>query len=161
MAEELKQYEKGEYTGADLIMEDDKFYVEDNGVRTKECVVKPYRGGRHEIHLEPNSSNRKIWDWDDAKEKCANGGRIKLTYKPSIKLGTVTRTNVPNAKLIEYLNDEDKAEYLAIIERAKAAMEAARKKPMTEAEKLRAQIEKLNKKLSALESNEVEQEDAE
>lgn len=161
MAEELKQYEKGEYTGADLIMEDGKFYVEDNGVRTKECVVKPYRGGRHEIHLEPNSSNRKIWDWDDAKEKCANGGRIKLTYKPSIKLGTVTRTNVPNAKLIEYLNDEDKAEYLAIIERAKAAMEATRKKPMTEAEKLRAQIEKLNKKLSALESNEVEQEDAE
>lgn len=159
MAEEMKEYQKGEYTGADLVMDEDgKFYVEDNGVRTAECVVKPYKGGRHEIHLQPNSSNRKIWDWDDAKEKCANGGRIQLLYKPSIKLGTVTRNNVPNAKLIEYLNGEDKAEYMAIIERAKAAMEAARKKPMTEEEKLRAQIAKLQAKLAGLEGNE---EDAE
>lgn len=159
MAEELKQYQKGDYTGADLVMDEDgKFYVDDNGVRTAECVVKPYRGGRHEIHLQPNSSNRKIWDWDDAKEKCANGGRIKLLFKPAINLGTVTRNNVPNAKLIEYLSDEDKAEYMAIIERAKAAMEAARKKPMTEAEKLRAQIAKLEAKLAGLEGN---KEDAE
>lgn len=159
MAEEMKQYQKGDYTGADLVMDEDgKFYVEDNGVRTAECVVKPYRGGRHEIHLQPNSSNRKIWDWDDAKEKCANGGRIKLLFKPAIKLGTVTRNNVPNAKLIEYLSDEDKAEYMAIIERAKAAMEAARKKPMTEEEKLRAQIAKLEAKLAGLEGN---KEDAE
>lgn len=159
MAKELEQYQKGDYTGADLVMDEDgKFYVEDNGVRTAECVVKPYRGGRHEIHLQPNSSNRKIWDWDDAKEKCANGGRIKLLFKPAIKLGTVIRNNVPNAKLIEYLNDEDKAEYMAIIERAKAAMEAARKKPMTEEEKLRAQIAKLEAKLAGLEGN---KEDAE
>ena len=159
MAEEVKQYNKGDYNGADLVMDEDgKFYVEDNGVRTAECVVKPYRGGRHEIHLQPNSSNRKIWDWDDAKEKCANGGRIKLLFKPAIKLGTVTHNNVPNAKLIEYLSDEDKAEYMAIIERAKAAMEAARKKPMTEEEKLRAQIAKLEAKLAGLEGN---KEDAE
>lgn len=159
MAEEMKQYQKGDYTGADLVMDEDgKFYVEDNGVRTAECVVKPYRGGRYEIHLQPNSSNRKIWDWDDAKEKCANGGRIKLLFKPAIKLGTVTRNNVPNAKLIEYLNDEDKAEYMAIIERAKAAMEAARKKPMTEKEKIEAQIAKWKAKLASLEDD---KEDAE
>lgn len=158
MADEMKIYEKGEYTGADLIMEDGKFYVEDNGVRTAECVVKPYRGNRHEIHLQPNSSNRKIWDYDDACEKCKDGGRIKLLYKPSIKLGTVTRTNIPNAKLIEYLDEADKAEYLAIIERAKANYESQKKKPMTEKEKLQAKIAKLNAQLAELENEESDAE---
>ena len=141
MADE-KIFNKGDYTGADLIMEDGKFYVEDNGVRTAECVVKPYRGNRHEIHLQPNSSNRKIWDYADACEKCKDGGRIKLLYKPTIKLGTVTRTNIPNAKLVEYLDEADKAEHCVIIVRAKA--------------KLMAKIAKLQKQLE-----EVEQSDAE
>lgn len=158
MADEMKVYEKGEYTGADLIMEDGKFYVEDNGVRTAECVVKPYRGNRHEIHLQPNSSNRKIWDYDDAIEKCKDGGRIKLLYKPTIKLGTVTRANIPNAKLIEYLDEADKAEYLAIIERAKANYESQKKKPMTEKEKLLAQMKKLEAKLATMESDESDAE---
>lgn len=156
MADEMKIYEKGEYTGADLIMEDGKFYVEDNGVRTAECVVKPYRGNRHEIHLQPNSSNRKIWDYDDAVQKCKDGGRIKLMYKPTIKLGTVTRTNIPNAKLIEYLDEADKAEYLAIIERAKANYEAQKKKPMTEKEKIMAKIAKLQKQLDEVEESDAE-----
>lgn len=158
MAEELKQYQKGDYTGADLVMDEDgKFYVEDNGVRTAECVVKPYRGSEI-IYLQPNSANRKFFMAPEARKQCADGQRVKLLFKPSIKLGTVTRTNIPNAKLIEYLNDEDKAEYMAIIERAKAAMEAARKKPMTEKEKIEAQITKLTAKLAGLESN---KEDAE
>lgn len=156
MADEMKIYEKGEYTGADLIMEDGKFYVEDNGVRTAECIVKPYRGNRHEIHLQPNSSNRKIWDYDDAVQKCKDGGRIKLMYKPTIKLGTVTRTNIPNAKLIEYLDEADKAEYLAIIERAKANYEAQKKKPMTEKEKIMAKIAKLQKQLDEVEESDAE-----
>lgn len=156
MADE-KIFNKGDYTGADLIMENGKFYIEDNGVRTAECIVKPYRGNRHEIHLQPNSSNRKIWDYADACEKCKDGGRIKLLYKPTIKLGEgTTRTNIPNAKLIEYLDEADKAEYLAIIERAKANYEAQKKKPMSEKEKLMAKIAKLQKQLE-----EVEQSDAE
>lgn len=150
MAEE-KIYNKGDYTGADLIMEDGKFYIEDNGVRTAECVVKPYRGSEI-IYLQPNSANRKFFMAPEARKQCEGGARVKLLYKPSIKLGTVTRTNIPNAKLIEYLNEEDKAEYLAIIERAKQNYEAQKKKPMTEAEKLQAQIAKLQAKLNALES---------
>lgn len=157
MADEMKQYQKGDYTGADLVMEDGKFFIEDNGVRSAECVVKPYRGSEI-IYLQPNSANRKFFMAPEARKQCADGQRVKLLFKPSIKLGTVTRTNIPNAKLIEYLNEEDKAEYLAIIERAKAAMEAARKKPMTEKEKIEAQIAKLTAKLANLESNE---EDAE
>lgn len=153
MAEEMKQYQKGDYTGADLVFEDGKFYVEDNGVRSAECKVKDYKG-RPLIYLPENSSNRKFWDYKDAVEKCEATGRVQLLFKPSIKLGTVTRTNIPNAKLIEYLNEEDKAEYMAIIERAKAAMEAARKKPMTEKEKLEAQIAKLQAKLAGMQATE-------
>ena len=163
MADEMKVYEKGEYTGADLVMDEDgKFYIEDNGVRTAECVVKPYRD-TEEIHLQPNSSNRKFWNAVDARKKCANGGRIQLTYKPSIKLGGgTTRTNIPNAKLIEYLDEADKAEYLAIIERAKANYESQKKKPMSEKEKILAKIAKLQKLQKQLEEiEEVEESDAE
>lgn len=157
MADEMKVYEKGEYTGADIVMDEDgKFYIEDNGVRTAECVVKPYRD-TEEIHLQPNSSNRKFWNAVDAREKCVNGGRIKLTYKPSIKLGEgTTRTNIPNAKLIEYLDEADKAEYLAIIERAKANYESQKKKPMSEKEKLLAKIAKLQKQLEEVEESDAE-----
>lgn len=154
MAEE-KIYNKGDYTGADLIMEDGKFYIEDNGVRTAECVVKPYRGSEI-IYLQPNSANRKFFMAPEARKQCEGGVRVKLLYKPSIKLGIVTHTNIPNAKLIEYLNEEDKAEYLAIIERAKQNYEAQKKKPLTEAEKLQAQIAKLQAKLNALEGTDEE-----
>lgn len=154
MAKE-KIYNKGDYTGADLIMEDGKFYIEDNGVRTAECVVKPYRDSKV-IYLQPNSANRKFYMEPEARKHCENGERIQLLYKPSIKLGTVTRTNIPNAKLIEYLDEADKAEYLAIIERAKANYEAQKKKPMTAAEKLQAQIAKLQAKLNALENTDEE-----
>lgn len=163
MADEMKVYEKGEYTGADIVMDEDgKFYIEDNGVRTAECVVKPYRD-TEEIHLQPNSSNRKFWNAVDARKKCANGGRIQLTYKPSIKLGGgTTRTNIPNLKLIEYLDEADKAEYLAIIERAKANYESQKKKPMTEKEKIMAKIAKLQKLQKQLEeAEEAEESDAE
>lgn len=157
MADEMKVYEKGEYTGADIVMDEDgKFYIEDNGVRTAECAVKPYRD-TEEIHLQPNSSNRKFWNAVDARKKCANGGRIQLTYKPSIKLGEgTTRTNIPNAKLIEYLDEADKAEYLAIIERAKANYESQKKKPMSEKEKLLAKIAKLQKQLEEVEESDAE-----
>lgn len=159
MADEMKVYEKGEYTGADIVMDEDgKFYIEDNGVRTAECVVKPYRD-TEEIHLQPNSSNRKFWNAVDARKKCANGGRIQLTYKPSIKLGEgTTRTNIPNAKLIEYLDEADKAEYLAIIERAKANYESQKKKPMTEKEKLLARRAKIDAQLAALKEDESDAE---
>ena len=39
---------------------------------------------------------------------------------------------------------------MAIIERAKAAMEAARKKPMTEEEKIQAKIDKLMAQMAKL-----------
>ena len=69
---------------------------------------------------------------------------------------------IPNAKLIDYLSDEDKAEYMAIIERAKAAMEAARKKPMTEEEKIQAKIDKLMAQMAKLNAAKAKtEEDAE
>ena len=52
--------------------------------------------------------------------------------------------------LEDYLSDEDKATYLALIEKAKKAREEATKKPMTEEEKLKAKIAKYQAQYEAL-----------
>lgn len=52
--------------------------------------------------------------------------------------------------LEDYLSDEDKELYLALVEKAKKAREEATKKPMTEEEKLKAKIAKYQAQYEAL-----------
>ena len=75
---------------------------------------------------------------DAAVEK---DGFIALTYKATRTVGSVGK-HLPNEKLIAYLPEELQNEYRAIIERALAAKEAAKKQPMSDLEKAQAKLAK-------------------
>lgn len=159
----MAEYQKGDITNATIIKLEDGYHVDNNGV-----IGDVLKKTKDEISyiLTENESNRKFFKAVEVEKVTGTDDGIALTFKPSIKLDGTRSTGaarIPNAKLIEYLDEEDKAEYMAIIERAKARMEAARKKPMTEKEKLEAKIAKLQAQMKALEESEDEEtsEDAE
>ena len=154
----MAEYQKGDITNAKIIKLDDGYHVDNNGV-----IGDVLKKTKDEISyiLTENESNRKFFKAVEVEKVTGTDDGIALTFKPSIKLGN-GGARILNAKLIDYLSDEDKAEYMAIIERAKAAMEAARKKPMTEEEKIPAKIDKLMAQMAKLNAAKAEtEEDAE
>lgn len=135
---------------ATIVKEDDGFHVIDfDG--TKGPVCKYCDANDKTIVLTKNKSNRQWFNRAKAEAEIAEKGHVDLYYKAARKLGEVSRNSMPNAKLISYLSEELQAEYKAIIDKAIAAREADRKKPMTEEEKLRARIAKLQAQLAATE----------
>ena len=133
-------------------LDEGKYAVEDaDGVKE---ITKTSKDGA--FALPKNASNRQWIRISLVEEAFAGGAEyIPLTYKATKHIGS-TGSRIPNAKLIEYLNEEEKAEYLAIIEKAKAAMEADKEKPMTEEEKLKAKIAKYQEALAKLKEAQAE-----
>ena len=117
----------------------DTFYMEDNDTIVELSPNKDYF-----LKLPENSVNR-VWvscrKVDNAPNQTIDYGDIVKTPR------TLTTSKRP---LEDYLNDEDKAMYLALIEKAKKAREEATKKPMTEEEKLKAKIAKYQAQYDAL-----------
>lgn len=117
----------------------DTFYMEDNDTIVELSPNKDYF-----LKLPENSVNR-VWvsckKVDKAPNQTIDYGDIVKTPR------TLTTSKRP---LEDYLNDEDKALYLALIEKAKKAREEATKKPMTEEEKLKAKIAKYQAQYDAL-----------
>ena len=117
----------------------DTFYMEDNDTIVELSPNKDYF-----LKLPENSVNR-VWvsckKVDKAPNQTIDYGDIVKTPR------TLTTSKRP---LEDYLNDEDKAMYLALIEKAKKAREEATKKPMTEEEKLKAKIAKYQAQYEAL-----------
>ena len=117
----------------------DTFYMEDNDTIVELSPNKDYF-----LKLPKNSVNR-VWvsckKVDKAPNQTIDYGDIVKTPR------TLTTSKRP---LEDYLNDEDKAMYLALIEKAKKAREEATKKPMTEEEKLKAKIAKYQAQYDAL-----------
>ena len=117
----------------------DTFYMEDNDTIVELSPNKDYF-----LKLPENSVNR-VWvsckKVDKAPNQTIDYGDIVKTPR------TLTTSKRP---LEDYLNDEDKAVYLALIEKAKKAREEATKKPMTEEEKLKAKIAKYQAQYEAL-----------
>ena len=101
------------------------------------------------IALTKNESNRQYFNLAKADAAIEADGKVALTFKATVKVGS-TGTRLPNAKLISYLPQELQDEYKAIVDRAIAAKEAAKKKPMTAEEKLRAKIAKYEAELAEL-----------
>lgn len=101
------------------------------------------------IVLGPNSANRKYIAHNEFFAKAENDEYIveDKTTGPR-KIGT----SQPDRHLIPFMTAEDKEAYDGIIARAIENRNAqkAQKPVMTEEEKLMAQIEKLQKKLAAL-----------
>lgn len=142
---------------ATIVKRDDGFHVIDED-GTEGPVCKYCDANDKTIVLTKNASNRQWFNRAKAEAEIAEKGHVDLYYKAARHLGEVTRNTMPNAKLISYLSEEDQAEYKAIIDRAIAAREADRKKPMTELEKAQARLEKAQAALAKLqaEANDAE-----
>jgi hypothetical protein len=136
---------------ATIVLRDDGFHVIDED-GTEGPVCKLCDAEDKTIALTKNASNRQWFNRAKAEAEIAEKGFCELYYKATKKLGAVSRNNLPNAKLISYLSEELQAEYKAIIDRAIAAREADRKKPMTELEKAQARLEKAKAALAKLEA---------
>lgn len=81
---------------------------------------------------------------------------VELT--PHVDRVCTARNGEPKEKkpLEDYLNDEDKALYLALVEKAKKnRAEANKRVPMTEKEKLQAKVARLQAQIAKMESEEA------
>lgn len=133
-------------TGYEIVIKDDEGLI----VETKPIDTLVDDGKT--LKLPENPSNRKYFNL--AKVEAADG-IVELTYKETIKLGN-REPSESKKPLEDYLNDEDKALYLALVEKAKAAKAEAHKKvPMTPIEKKKAQIERLKAQIAKMESEEA------
>lgn len=134
----------------ELINVDGKYFLVDLASgEEKEFGDKVTTDGYYK--LPDNRANRKCFNKKNLDEIFARGETVKLTYKASKTFGP-SGTKLPNAKLIAYLPEEVQAEYKAIIDRAIEARNAAKKKPLTEEEKLLAKIAKNKETIAKLEA---------
>lgn len=131
-----------------LCKDGERYYVTNaNGDAIGDCEIS--KDGLS-LKMPVNDANRT---WITIKKAEAyfaeNSNPMGLTYRATRTIGSVS-VKTPNAKLVAYLSEEDQATYNAIIDRARAAMEADKVKPLSEADKLRAKIAKAQAKLDEL-----------
>ena len=122
---------------AKLLIADDGVHLIDDGVDKGVC---PIASDGIAYVLPVNSANRKwftVKKADALREKGIT--EVELEYRETRKIGPVGN-KIPNEKLISYLPEDLQAEYKAIIERAIAARNDAKSKPMTELEKAQAKL---------------------
>lgn len=122
-----------------LILAEDGVHLVDNG-EDKGLAQEMPDGVCYK--LPKNAANRtwfSVKKINDAKSKGIS--EINLEYRASRKYGSIG-TKLPNAKLIAYLPEDLQAEYKAIVDRAIAARDAAKSKPMTELEKAETKVAK-------------------
>lgn len=134
---------------------DDGYYLTDTQTGETHGPLKTCDEGATLV-LPKNSSNRKWVRIKVADAAIAENGVCDLVYKASKTIGSVTATRrIPNAKLFEYLSEEEQAEVRAIFNRAYDSMAADRaaSKPVSDTDKIKAKIAKLQKQLEALEND--------
>lgn len=117
---------------------------------TNEAVVAKnwFEKSKNKWHivLGANSANRKYIAHNEFFAK-AEGGVYVVEDKTTGP--RVLGTSQPDKKLVPYMTEEDKEKYDTIIARAIENRNAQKNVPMTEEEKLEAQIAKLTAKLAA------------
>ena len=108
--------------------------------------IVPYKG-REVVHL-PSNSTLRVWiDRAKLDAAIADHGYLELDYKARTQQGVSTKMfKVPGAML---LSEEEQAELTSIVTAARERMQADKKKPLTELEKLQARLDKLNAKIEA------------
>lgn len=142
---------------ATIVKRDDGYHVIDKD-GTEGPVCKISADGKS-ICLTKNAANRQWYSVKLLEKNFADGAtEIPLYYRATKHLDPNRVSPMPNAKLISYLPEDLQAEYKSIVDRARAAMEADKKKPLTEEEKLRARIAKMQAQLEALTANTTNEE---
>lgn len=140
---------------ASIVMEGDEFFVVDIATGEKQGPCKYCDEGDKTIVLPKNASNRKWFNRKKAQEECEKNGSCELPYKASRHIGSGSN-KVPNSKMVEWYRDNVEGgqalydEYMAIINEAIAARDAAKAKPMTELEKAQAKLKKAQESYAKL-----------
>lgn len=144
---------------ATIVKRDDGYHVVDkDGTEGPVCKLT---NDLKSICLTPNAANRQWYAVKRLEAAFADTSctGVPLYYKASRHIdpnAPKAPKALPNAKLISYLPEELQAEYKAIIDRAREAMAADKKKPLTDVEKLQAKIAKLQAQLEAVTNNNEE-----
>lgn len=133
-----------------------KNYLDNDGELveiTKSFVEK--KTGKTWYHLPANAANRKLID----EAKMVDG--YELTFRETRTIGSYGA--IGNKKPFwEYLTVEELEQYNRLVEIGTARKKEAEKKPeLTEAEKLRIKIEKMQKQLADMMAEDEALEDAE
>ena len=145
---DLLAVKDGEEVLAKIIKDDEGYKVVDGDGSIGPVCTKMTVDGY--LILSPNAANRKCINKELLDQVFENGAtEVPLTYRATRTIGSPSN-KIPNEKLLVYATDEEKEEYLAIIAEAKAAMEADKKKPLTEREKHEAKIAKAQEALAKL-----------
>lgn len=136
---------------------DDKYFMVVDDAPEVELEVKQPKGWEPTIMLPENPTGRKLINQASADKRLAETGSFELTVKHSTGATGSHGPAIPNKRLVEYLKTLDNGqalydEYMAIIERAIQARDAAKSKPKTEKDKLMAKIEAAKKALAKLEA---------
>lgn len=131
---------------ATLVKREDGYHLIDfDGTDT---ICKLDKSGEWVI-LPKNKSNRKCMSVNAVEKALVDSDHVDLYYKATRQIGS-TGPSVPGKNLIKYLDEADQAEFMAIIERARAAKMADRPAPKSEEDKLREKIAKLQARLDEL-----------
>ena len=151
------------HTGDDVyhVMSMDK--TEDYG----ECKIKADPGSNKKmaIFMPASPCNRKLILLSVANKHFANEDEMVLEFKASkhIEGGGYHTLEVgkplkKDEKLVEFLNDEQKAEYQAIVDEAIKTYNAQKKEPLTELEKAQLALAKAQRQIATLKGEEVPEE---
>ena len=140
---------------AKIVMDTDGDYhvVDSNGVgpKCKLCGPAPAvkAGGTETIVLTKNDSNRQWFNRAKADAAIAEHGYCELTYKESKHFGPAGSSLLKNP-LMAYMTDEEKADYIAIVQKAIDAKAADKSVPVTDVDKAKAKLEKAKAKYEKL-----------
>lgn len=151
---DLLAVKDGEEVLAKVIKDDEGYKVVDSDGSIGPVCTKMTVDGY--LILSPNAANRKCINKELLDQVFENGAtEVPLTYRATRTIGS-SSSKIPNEKLLVYATDEEKEEYLGIIGEAKEAMDADKKKPLTEREKLENKIAKAKERLAKLLAEEGE-----
>lgn len=125
-----------------IYKQNEQFFMEDN-----DNVIALVPNEDYYLKLPANSVNR-VWvsctKIDKAPDQCVD-------YGDNVKVARTIVNTQSRKPLEDYLDDNDKAIFLSLIEKAKKARDEANKKtPMTELEKAQRAVEKWMAKVEAL-----------
>lgn len=140
---------------AQIVKRDDGYHVINLRTNEEGPVCKIVDKGVN-IRLTKNDANRKFYSIAELTKAFEVNGvdHIDLVYKASKHFGGGIK-HLPGENLIKYLSEEEQAEYRAIMERAIAARAADKAPALTEDEKIKRRIAKLQEQLAKLEGSDT------
>lgn len=143
---------------------------EDKTISYGKAKIKPDAGSNKKmaIFLPKSPCNRKLILLNVSNKHFAEHDELRLEYKASkhIESGargtyTVGQPLKKDEKLVPYLNEEDRAEYQAIVDRTIEVYNAQKPAELTELEKAQLTLKKAERKIAELKGEELPEDEIE